>query len=177
VGQQHPATAQCGARLVDAMRQLAGGVSVITAGRAPNRSGYTGTAVFSLSVNPERIVISIGRGSSSYPLIRQHSLFGLNVLSAHQQHVADRFTGRGGVKGEERYEGAEWAVSPRGVSLLVNALATAECAVEEIIERHSHAIVIGEPLSIAAAARDADPLIYWRSVYRSTGYGARLAAE
>ena len=127
--------------------------------------------MFSLSVNPERIVISISRESSSYPLLREHGLFGLNVLSADQQHVADRFAGRGGVKGEERYQGAQWTVSPRGVSLLVNALATAECAVEEIIERHSHAIVIGEPLSIEAES-DADPLIYWRRVYRSAGYSA-----
>ena len=70
--------------------------------------------MFSLSVDPERIVISIGREGSSYPLIREHGLFGLNVLTADQQHVADRFTGRGGVKGEERYAGAEWTVSPRG---------------------------------------------------------------
>ena len=145
------------------MRQLAGGVSVITAGRAPNRSGYTGTAVFSLSVNPERIVISISRESSSYPLLREHGLFGLNLLSADQQHVADRFAGRGGVKGEERYQGAQWTVSPRGVSLLVNALATAECAVEEIIERHSHAIVIGEPLSIEAASTP--PSTTWGAVF------------
>jgi flavin reductase (DIM6/NTAB) family NADH-FMN oxidoreductase RutF len=180
LGQQQASSAERGVRLVDAMRELAGGVSVITAGRAPNRSGYTGTAVFSLCVNPERIVISISRESSSYPLLREHGLFGLNVLSADQQHVADRFAGRGGVKGEERYQGAQWTVSPRGVSLLVNALATAECAVEEIIERHSHATVIGEPLSIEAAS-DADPLIYWRRVYRSAGYSAaywmRLAAE
>lgn len=164
------------ARLTDAMRQLAGGVAVITAGRAPERSGYTGTAVFSLSVNPERIVISVGRDSSSYPLIRQHGLFGINILSARQQHVADRFAGRGGVKGEARYEGADWIVTERGLSLLVGALATAECRVEEIIERHSHAIVIGEPLAIAATP-DSDALIYWRSAYRTVAQGVRLAAE
>jgi len=43
-------------RLTDAMRQFCGGVAVITAGVTPDRTGYTGTAVFSLSVNPERIV-------------------------------------------------------------------------------------------------------------------------
>jgi flavin reductase (DIM6/NTAB) family NADH-FMN oxidoreductase RutF len=170
-------SARFGAGLADAMRHLAGGVCVITAGREPNRVGYTGTAVFSLSIEPERVVISIGRRSSSYPVIRESGLFGLNVLSSDQQHVADRFTGHGAVKGEERYQGAEWTVSPRGVSLLVNALATAECAVEEIVERHSHAIVIGEPLSIAAAECAADPLIYWRSRYRPTGYRVDLAAE
>ena len=67
-------------------------------------TAHTGTAVFSRSVNPERIVISTSRESSLYPLLREHGLFGPNVLSADQQHVADRFAGRGGVKGEERYQ-------------------------------------------------------------------------
>jgi flavin reductase (DIM6/NTAB) family NADH-FMN oxidoreductase RutF len=163
-------------RLTDAMRQLAGGVAVITAGRAPDRSGYTGTAVFSLSISPARIIISVGRQSSSYPIIRRQGLFGLNILNGEQRHVADHFAGRGGIKGEARYEGAEWTVTERGVSLLVGALATAECRVDEIIERHSHAIVIGEPLAISASS-DGDALIYWRSAYRSVGPGFRLAAE
>jgi flavin reductase (DIM6/NTAB) family NADH-FMN oxidoreductase RutF len=163
-------------RLADAMRQLPGGVAVITAGVTPDRSGYTGTAVFSLSINPERIVISVGRESSSYPLIRRHGLFGLNILNVEQHDVADRFAGRGGVKGEARYQSAEWIATERGVSLLVGALAAAECRVEEIIERHSHAIVIGEPLAISAAS-DGDALIYWRSAYRSVAENVRLAAE
>jgi flavin reductase (DIM6/NTAB) family NADH-FMN oxidoreductase RutF len=105
-----------------------------------------------------------------------HGLFGINILSAEQQHVADRFAGRGGVKGEARYEGAEWIVTERGLSLLVGALANAEFQVEEIIERHSHAIVIGEPLAISATS-DSDALIYWRSAYLAVGSGVRLAAE
>jgi flavin reductase (DIM6/NTAB) family NADH-FMN oxidoreductase RutF len=67
-------------KLTDAMRQLAGGVCVITAGRAPERTGYTGTAVFSLSIDPERLVISIGRSSSSYAPIRDFGDFGLKLL-------------------------------------------------------------------------------------------------
>ena len=164
------------ARLVDAMRQLAGGVCVITAGRAPNRTGYTGTAVFSLSVDPERVIVSVGRGSSSYPAIRDGGAFGLNVLRGDQQSIADRFAGRGGVKGEERYSGAEWFISPAGVSLLVDALATVECRVEEIIERHSHAIIVAEPLTIQTREA-ADALIYWRSRYAATPSSAVLAAE
>jgi flavin reductase (DIM6/NTAB) family NADH-FMN oxidoreductase RutF len=172
---QQSAVVSSRTRFIDAMRQLAGGVAVITVGREPRRSGYTGTAVFSLSINPERIAISLGRGSSSYPIIRDHGVFGLNLLGADHQHVADRFAGRGGAKGEARYEGAEWTVSPGGVSLLVGALATAECEVEEIIERHSHAIIIAEPRLIAATSAGG-ALIYWRSAYRAVGE-ARLAAE
>src|SRR5438309_1292454 len=118
--------------LRDAMRQLPGGVCVITAGRAPARTGYTGTAVFSLSVDPERIVISIGRTASSLAPIREHGDFGLNILRGDQEAVADRFAGRAGIKGEARYDGARWRASPRGVSLLDGALAVVECRVEEI---------------------------------------------
>ncbi|THD44384.1 MAG: flavin reductase [Bradyrhizobium sp.] len=163
-------------RLADAMRQLAGAVAVITAGRGPARTGYTGTAVFSLSIDPERLVISVGRSSSSYPAIRDSGFFGLNILRADQQAIADRFAGRGGVKGEARYAGAEWKETPAGVCLLVGALAAIELRVEEIIERHSHAIIIGEPLSIAASSVG-EGLVYWRSTYRSTANERALAAD
>jgi len=164
------------ARLVDAMRELPGGVCVITAGRAPARTGYTGTAVFSLSIDPERIVISIGRAASSFAPIREFGDFGLNILSGDQQAIADRFAGRGGVKGEARYAGADWRVTPRGVSLVTGALATIECRVEEILERHSHAIVVAEPTSIETAT-NSDALIYWRAQYSAARAAPRLAAE
>jgi flavin reductase (DIM6/NTAB) family NADH-FMN oxidoreductase RutF len=163
-------------RLAEAMRQLPGGVCVITAGVAPHRTGYTGTAVFSLSVDPERVVISVGRQSSSYPVIRDGGFFGLNILGAGQQAIADRFAGRGGAKGEARFEGAHWTLGASGASLLVGALAALDCRVEEIIERHSHAIIVGEPLSIATQPL-AGALIYWRSRYVSTGPEVALAAE
>lgn len=106
-----------GGRLVDAMRQLAGGVCVITAGQAPTRTGYTGTAVFSLSVDPERVAISVGRGSSSYKVIRDTGAFGLNILRLDQQPIADRFAGRGGVKGERHRAGHEFFRPGRGARL------------------------------------------------------------
>lgn len=163
-------------RLVDAMRQLPSGVCVITAGRRPARTGYTGTAVFSLSIDPERVVISVGRNSSSYAPIREFGDFGLNVMRSDQQAVADRFAGRGGVKGEARYASADWRLTSRGVSLLVGALATVECRVEEILERHSHALIVAEPIAITTEASD-DALIYWRSQYSAAGIATRLAAE
>jgi flavin reductase (DIM6/NTAB) family NADH-FMN oxidoreductase RutF len=80
------------------------------------------------------------------------------------------------VKGEARYGGAEWVAGPSGVSLLVGALASADCAVEEVIERHSHALIIGEPLSFSANPVD-DALIFWRSRYASSRAVDKVAAE
>jgi flavin reductase (DIM6/NTAB) family NADH-FMN oxidoreductase RutF len=47
---------------------------------------------------------------------------------------------------------------------LSGALAAIECEAEDIIERHSHAIVIGRVLHVELAADDA-ALAYWHSDY------------
>ena len=51
-----------------------------------------------------------------------------------------------------------------GVPLLVGALAAIECEVEEIVERHSHAIIIGRVLDLQLSTRTA-ALAYWQGQY------------
>src|SRR3954467_63296 len=126
-----------------AMRHLTGGVSVITAGRGKDITGMTVTSVTSLAVEPPTLLVSINRDASSFPLIRRYGAFGVNILSADQLDVAERFSGKGGLKGAERFVGAQWVTRATGVPLRAGSLAAIDCDVEEVIERHSHAIVIG----------------------------------
>jgi flavin reductase (DIM6/NTAB) family NADH-FMN oxidoreductase RutF len=148
-----------------AMRQLTGGVSVIiTAGRGKDISGMTVTSVSSLSVEPAALTVSINREASSWPLVKRHGVFGVNILTSDQLDIAERFTGKGGLKGAARFTGAEWVTRVSGVPLLVDALAAIDCEVEELIERHSHAIVIGRVLDLQLSARTA-ALAYWRGQY------------
>src|SRR5882762_2948626 len=147
-----------------AMRHLAGGVSVITAGRGKEITGMTVTSVSSLSVDPPTLIVSINRESSSWPLLKRHGFFGVNILTADQINIADRFTGKGGLKGADRFAGARWTTSVSGVPLLVGALSAIDCEAQDIIERHSHAIVIGRVLDIALSSRTA-ALAYWQGQY------------
>jgi flavin reductase (DIM6/NTAB) family NADH-FMN oxidoreductase RutF len=148
----------------NAMRQLTGGVSVITAGRGRDISGMTVTSVSSLSVDPQALIVSINREASSWPLVRRYGFFGVNILTSDQIDIAERFTGRGGLKGADRFAGAHWMTRVSGVPLLVGALAAIDCEVEDIVERHSHAIVIGRVLDVAVSARTA-ALAYWQGRY------------
>src|ERR1700759_2161628 len=136
-----------------ALRHLAGGVSVITAGRGKEITGMTVTSVSSLSVDPPTLIVSVNREASSWPVLKRHGFFGINILAADQLEIAERFTGKAGLKGAERFAGAQWTARVSGVPLLVGALAAIDCAVEETIERHSHAIVIGRILDIQATGR------------------------
>jgi flavin reductase (DIM6/NTAB) family NADH-FMN oxidoreductase RutF len=148
----------------EAMRQLTGGVSVITAGRGRDISGMTVTSVSSLSVNPPALIVSINREASSWPLVKRYGFFGVNILTSDQIDIAERFTGKGGLKGADRFAGARWTTRASGVPLLVGALAAIDCEVEDIVERHSHAIVIGRVLDVAVSARTA-ALAYWQGRY------------
>jgi flavin reductase (DIM6/NTAB) family NADH-FMN oxidoreductase RutF len=147
-----------------AMRHLAGGVSVITVGRGKDVTGMTVTSVSSLSVDPPTLIVSINRESSSWPLLQRHGFFGVNILAADQLDVAERFTGKSGLKGADRFAGAQWVRRVSGVPLLVGALAAIDCEVEHIVERHSHAIVIGRVLDLQLSPRTA-ALAYWQGQY------------
>ena len=91
-----------------AMRHLTGGVSVITAGRGREISGMTVTSVSSLSVDPPALIVSINREASSWLLLKRYGVFGVNILTSDQIDIAERFTGKDGLKGADRFAGAEW---------------------------------------------------------------------
>jgi flavin reductase (DIM6/NTAB) family NADH-FMN oxidoreductase RutF len=153
-----------------AMRELAGAVSVISCGEGERRTGFTATSVSSFSLDPPTLILCVNRASSSWPVLREADSFGVNVLSASHRELAHRFAGRGGAEGPQRYEGAgQWVTLATSAPLLADALAAFDCRTEEIIERHSHAIVIGR---IEAVRRrgGGGALVYWRGDYDQLGW-------
>ncbi len=149
----------------DLMRHLAGAVSVITVGRGGDRTGFTATSVSSLAIDPPSLVVCLNRGSSSWQVLQRHGSFCVNVLAHDQQHLADSFSGRGGLKGVERYQHAQWQELATGTPALADALTVFDCELDDAIERHSHAILIGRVRAITLR-RQVEPLIYWHGAYR-----------
>jgi flavin reductase (DIM6/NTAB) family NADH-FMN oxidoreductase RutF len=148
----------------NAMRHLTGGVSVITAGRGDDISGMTVTSVSSLAIEPPVLTVAINRKASTLPLLRRYGAFGVNILSSGQARIAEQFTGKDGRKGVERFGDISWTAGPFGVPLLRDALVAIGCEVEEIIERHSHAIALGRVVDLVTSERSA-ALAYWRGEY------------
>ena len=146
--------------LKDAMRRLVGGVAVVTAGIGDERTGLTATSAVSLSMDPPTMLICVNRTSSTWPVILKRRHFCVNIVHASQAEVATRFAGIGGAKGERRYDGAEWTIMGSGASGLAGALAVIDCEVEEIIERHSHGIVLGAVRDVRGDLGDGNALVY-----------------
>ena len=149
-----------------AMRHFVGNVTVITVGAGTERSGLVVTTGISLSADPPLFLACINRNSSSWPLLARFGAFGANSLAAHQQEVADRFSGAAGVHGAARYAGAEWHSAVTGAPLLGGAAVRLDCTVEEMIDRATHSILIGRVRAIETTP-GAGALIYWDGAYRS----------
>lgn len=148
-----------------AMRLIVGNVSVITAGVGEDRSGLVVISVVSLSAEPPKVIACVNRSSSTWSVIERHRHFAVNSLGPRHQKIAERFSGFGGVKGNDRYAGAEWTTMKTGASVLVDAVAAFDCSLDEMIDRGTHSIVIGSVEAVRA--QDAgEALIYWRGAYR-----------
>jgi flavin reductase (DIM6/NTAB) family NADH-FMN oxidoreductase RutF len=150
------------------MRHQAGAVTVIAAGFAGARAGLTATAVASLSDEPPTILACIQRKAGAHDLIDETKCFTVNLLAADQKEVAERFAGRRGLFGEERFEALEWRRLATGAPVLVGALASLDCT---LLERHAfstHSIFIGRVVAGAMRA-EAAPLLYFRNDYWDLG--------
>ena len=143
-----------------AMRQMEGGISVVTAGDV--RTGRTAPSTISLSMKPSPMVVAINRAASAWPEIQRRRHFCVNALASHHRPVADRFAGQGGVTGLARAAGADGSALSTGALALKDPLASIDCEVEEFVERRRHAIVIG-----AVRAQGGEP-----PLYRHGRYGA-----
>ncbi|RWK73930.1 MAG: flavin reductase [Mesorhizobium sp.] len=150
-----------------AMRHLAGAVSVVTAGIGDERTGATVTTAHSLSVDPEVMVVSINLNSWTWAAISRDRHFCANVLRADQMAIAERFAGRGGLKGSARYEGASWSALATGALVLQDALAAVDCTVEDTIVRHSHVVVLGSVRHVVSG-EPGPALIYHHGAYGSS---------
>jgi flavin reductase (DIM6/NTAB) family NADH-FMN oxidoreductase RutF len=147
-----------------AMRWLASGVSVVTAGTGEERTGMTVASLASLSVEPPSLLVCVNRASSTWPVLQRHWSFAVNILRASHRGIAERFSGRESLKGAARYTGADWTTLASGSPILSDALAAIDCEIEEVLERHSHAIVIGRVLAVHLGEAT-EALTYWRGDY------------
>lgn len=146
------------------MRQVAGAVSVITARHDGARAGLTATSLTALSAEPPTVIICVNRTASAWPTIERAGHFAVNLLASHQRPIADRFAGRGGHRGEARFGEGRWTRLVTGAPVLDDALACLDCTVEEVIERHSHGLLIGRVKAIQVSGQP-NALLYWRGLY------------
>ena len=149
-----------------AMREFAAGVAIVACGAGEHRAGCTVTALTSLSLSPPTLLVCLDRDALTLTRLRESGAFSINFLAPRHRELADVFAGRDGVHGAGRFALGRWTSLITGAPTLADALAAIDCRVEEIIERHTHAIVIGAMAGVRQG-EGGPALAHWRSRYES----------
>lgn len=142
-----------------AMGNVAGPVSVVTTHAAGKPAGTTVSAFVSLSMDPPMLLVSLMRGSYLLSLLSVGSVIGVNVLGAHQDGLAQQFTGRH----DERFKGVDWVLVD-GAPALAGAHAWISLRVARLVPAGDHVLVLGDVIDAASEDLDAPgtPLTYHR---------------
>jgi flavin reductase (DIM6/NTAB) family NADH-FMN oxidoreductase RutF len=130
-----------------AMRALSSGVAIIACGEGEARVGCTITSLASLSLAPPTLFVCLARSSTTLAGLREAGAFSISLLAARHEALAHRFSGHG-------FDGAEWITLSTGAPVLADAITAFDCLLEEAIERHSHAIILGAVVSLREGAEE-----------------------
>lgn len=111
----------------EAMARLGAAVNVISTDGKAGRTGFTATAVCSVSDQPPTLLVCLNRRSRGTPVLRENGVFCVNTLAADAEAIADMFAGRGGAAGEERFQVGEWMTLSTGAPVLRSAAVAFDC--------------------------------------------------
>ncbi len=141
--------------------RFASGITVIATRDASGANhGMTVSAFSSLSLVPPLVIVCIGHAATISGAIATATHFGVSVLGAHQQAVAQRFA----ESDTDRFEGIATSLGIGNVPLIDGAIGWLACKVQARHEGGDHTIVVGEVLD--AGTREGEPLLHYRGIYR-----------
>jgi flavin reductase len=127
----------------EAMTRLGAAVHVVTTAGPAGKTGFTATAVCSVSDQPATLLVCLNGRSNSAPLMAQNGVFCVNTLGAAESNLADIFAGRSGVHLEERFSVGEWTTLKTGSPVLTTAVVAFDCRTIDIKAVASHNVIFG----------------------------------
>ena len=127
----------------EAMSRLGAAVHVVTTAGPGGKTGFTATAVCSVSDAPPTLLACVNRRSQGAPALRDNGVFCVNTLGADAEVIADVFAGRTGVVQTERFATGEWITLQTGAPVLATAVVAFDCRVLEIKAVASHNVIFG----------------------------------
>lgn len=146
------------------MRQLAAGVTIVTSEWGGSRAGLTATTVCSVSADPPQLLVCVNRLVEAHDTIARSGRFAVNVLATGQRPLADRFAGRTGHHGDDRFRAGSWQTLVTGAPVLDGSCANLDCIVQQAVPIDTHTIYIGLVKAVRAAP-DLLPMVYAEGEY------------
>jgi flavin reductase (DIM6/NTAB) family NADH-FMN oxidoreductase RutF len=140
----------------EALGMFATGVTIVTTRAADGRLvGLTANSFNSASLNPPLVLWSLARGAASMVALSTGSHYAINILSADQVKLAERFA----TKDVDRWADVAFTEGLGGAPVLVGAAASFECFNRSRYDEGDHVIFVGE-VERCSHAPGASPLLF-----------------
>ena len=146
---------------INAMRNVASSVSVVTTDGPAGRHGATVSAFCSVSADPPTILVCLNTRSRIAGYVAENGVFQLNVLPDGAEDIAARFAGQHDDAVTDRFDGIDHSGALPGF-----AGATAlRCTLTQSVTEGTHLICFGRVAEVTMGA--GPPLTYYAGQYRS----------
>ncbi len=122
----------------EAMARLGAAVHVVTTAGPGGKTGFTATAIISVSDQPATLLVCLNRQSQVMPVLQQNNVLCVNTLGAGEAEIADIFAGRTGIFMEERFKHGQWTTLKTGSPVLASAVIAFDCRIFEVKAIASH---------------------------------------
>lgn len=132
----------------EGMSRVAGAVHVVTTEGTSGRAGFTATAVTPVTDAPASLLVCVNTASRSAQALLANRVFCVNTLGASDRALADVFSGRTGLQGQERFSVGSWDVLKTGSPALATSLVSFDCRLSDARIVATHHVIIGEIISI-----------------------------
>ena len=149
----------------EAMSRLGAAVHVITTNGLSGKTGFTATAVCSVSDAPPMLLVCLNRGATSMPILRGNGVFCVNTLRAGDESIADNFAGRTKIAREARFDSGEWGKLSTGSPALMSAVVAFDCRVIEIKAVATHNVVFAGVVAVRLG-KPGPALVYHERSYK-----------
>ena len=151
------------------MGRLATGVTIVTTRAGDDVHGTTMSAVCSVSLHPQLVLVCVDHESDIHALIQESGVFAVNILHEGQASLAAELSHKGTAEllAAHRLETLSHRNGESGAPLLEDSLAHIECRVENTIEAGDHTIYVGAVVAAGVSPRADRPLLHYEGQYGS----------
>jgi flavin reductase (DIM6/NTAB) family NADH-FMN oxidoreductase RutF len=147
-------------KFLEVLRTTKQNVFVLAAANGDQRHAMTVSSVFSVSLEPMSMAVSVNQSASLHDLLKVDSKFSLNLLTTNQVDIAEICSGS--EEGQIRFNHPDWNLEE--VPYLRSAQSNLFCTCRNIVPLYSHSLVIGEVDDLFHSGK-MNPLIYQDGKY------------
>jgi flavin reductase len=150
----------------EAMARLGAAVNVVTTDGPAGRSGFTASAVCSVTDDPPTLLVCVNRTNNSHITMKRNGAVCVNVLTHKQQHLSPVFAGMTDCELEQRFDSGAWDTIVTGAPSLVGAAVSFDCRVMQIVAIGTHDVFFCAVEAIRTGSLHEGLIYYGRAYHR-----------